>query len=86
MSVETEQFYFDDTVFKTVSRRPIGRPPGHASMVGVESTSAQCKACGESWLAGSSGRGKINVAQGGFLLFTCPRCGQGESVSFSEFL
>lgn len=86
MSVETEHFFFDDTVFTTVGRRTVGRPPGQKSKVGIESTSAQCKACGESWHASAFGPRKINAAAGGILMFTCPGCGQEETVRFSAFL
>lgn len=86
MTVETEHFSFMDTVFKTAGHKPIGKPAGPETKVGVTSTTAVCKECGETWRAGLVGPGRINSAMGGVLIFTCQNCGQEEAVKFSAFL
>lgn len=86
MSVETEQFFFRDAVFKTSGRKPIGRSAGPETKVGLTSATAQCKQCGETWRAGLVGPGKFSNALTGAVMFTCPGCGQEETVKFQTFL
>lgn len=86
MSVETEHFFFRDTVFKTVGRKPLGRPAGPEAKVGITATTAQCKKCGETWRAGLVGPGKIKATLTNAMMFDCPSCGQDETVRLEAFL